>query len=250
VSARVSAAAPGSAPASFTGVFPLDSAGVGWDAVELHALTGLAWTFTTPSSTDGRKIVKAAAAIADVNVKGSSNWRKEDWEDAAKRADVRLLDTFSTLPGMRGFRACWAPNGIALLYVPGVRKFFTMNDVKRGVADAKAEKEPGGVEAALVALCKVKKGFEEQYLIAVDTERATAASSLAARDAAERAAGVLEAKARNRTNEMNKNGASDGFRFQKRRRRRRDDGRALRVARRRVCCACVSRGPTKHVRHA
>ena len=209
VSARVSAAAPGSAPASFTGVFPLDSAGVGWDAVELHALTGLAWTFTTASSTDGRKIVKAAAAIANVNVKGSSNWRKEDWEDAAKRADVRLLDTFSTLPGMRGFRACWAPNGIALLYVPGVRKFFTMNDVKRGVADAKAEKEPGGVEAALVALCKVKKGFEEQYLIAVDAERATAASSLAARDAADRAAGVLEAKARNRTNEMNKDGASD-----------------------------------------
>ena len=207
VSARVSAAAPGSAPASFTGVFPLDSAGVGWDAVELHALTGLAWTFTTPSSTDGRKIVKAASAIANVNVKGSSNWRKEDWEDAARRADVRLLDTFSTLPGMRGFRACWAPNGIALLYVPGVRKFFTVEDVARGVADKKAEKEPGGVQAALVNLCRVKKGFEEQYAIAVDAERAAVAAPLAARDAAERAAGVLEAKERNRKND--EAGASD-----------------------------------------
>jgi hypothetical protein len=143
VTARVSAAAPGSAPTT-PSAFPLDSAGVGWDAAELHALTGLAWTFTTPSSTDGRKIVKAASAIANRSLKGSSNWRKEDWEAAAKRADVRFLDTFSTLPGMRGFRACWAPNGVALLYVPGVRKFFSVNDVKDGVADARADAAAGG----------------------------------------------------------------------------------------------------------
>ena len=194
VSARVSAAAPGSASARFTGVFPLDSAGVGWDPVELHALTGLAWTFTTPSSTDGRKIVKAASVIADVSLKGSSAWRKEDWEAAARRADVRLLDTFSTLPGMRGFRACWAPNGVALLYVPGWRKFFSVNDVKAGVADAKAEKAPGGVDAALAALCRVKKGFEEQYLVACDAEAAARAAPRAAQDAADRAAGVLAAR--------------------------------------------------------
>ena len=190
VSARVSAAAPGPAAARVTGVFPLDSAGVGWDPVELHALTGLVWTFTTPSSTDGRKIVKAASAIANRSLKGSSNWRKEDWEAAAKRADVRFLDTFSTLPGMRGFRACWAPNGVALLYVPGVRKFFSVNDVKDGVADARADAAAGAVDAALVNLCRVKKGFEEQYLVACDAEAAMEAAPRAARDAAERAANV------------------------------------------------------------
>ena len=67
-----------------------------------HALTGPAWTFTTPSSTDGRKIVKAASAIANRSL--ASAWRKEDWEAAAAAADVRFLDTFSTLPGMRGLR--------------------------------------------------------------------------------------------------------------------------------------------------
>ena len=149
-----------------------------------------AWTFTTPSSTDGRKIVKAASAIANRSLKGSSNWRKEDWEAAAKRADVRFLDTFSTLPGMRGFRACWAPNGVALLYVPGVRKFFSVNDVKDGVADARADAAAGGVDAALVNLCRVKKGFEEQYLVACDADAAMEAAPRAARDAAERAAGV------------------------------------------------------------
>lgn len=189
VTALVSAAAPGSAPTT-PSAFPLDSAGVGWDAAELHALTGLAWTFTTPSSTDGRKIVKAASAIANRSLKGSSNWRKEDWEAAAKRADVRFLDTFSTLPGMRGFRACWAPNGVALLYVPGVRKFFSVNDVKDGVADARADAAAGGVDAALVNLCRVKKGFEEQYLVACDADAAMEAAPRAARDAAERAAGV------------------------------------------------------------
>lgn len=192
VTARVSAAAPGSAPPT-PSAFPLDSAGVGWDAAELHALTGLAWTFTTPSSTDGRKIVKAASAIANRSLKGSSNWRKEDWEAAAERADVRFLDTFSTLPGMRGFRACWAPNGVALLYVPGVRKFFSVNDVKDGVADARADAAAGGVDAALANLCRVKKGFEEQYLVACDADAAMEAAPRAARDAAERAAGVRRA---------------------------------------------------------
>ena len=98
--------------------------------------------------------MKHAASITEVSLKGSSNWRKEDWELAAEKSDVKLLDTFSTLPGMRGFRACWAPDGIALLYVPGVRRFYTMRDVETLPAiDEKADKPSGGVTAALVALC-------------------------------------------------------------------------------------------------
>jgi hypothetical protein len=50
---------------------------------------------------------------------------------------------------MRGFRVCWAPHGIALLYVPGVRRFYTMMDIQAGAANAKAEKETAGVVSAL-----------------------------------------------------------------------------------------------------
>lgn len=168
--------------------YPLDSGGAGWDAVDLHARAGLAWSFTTPSSTDGRKIVKAACEARGVSLKGSSNFRKEDWESVAEQADVRLLDTFSTLPGMRGFRACWADHGVALLYVPGVRRFYTVADVAAGVADEKAKKDAAGVIAALEALCRVRPGFAEAYAIATDPAKAAAAAEHAAADRTDGAA--------------------------------------------------------------
>ena len=83
-------------------VYPLNSAGRGWDPAEMHKLTGMVWSFTTPSSTDGRKIVKYSCEQAGVKLKGASNWRKEDWENAAKEAGVTFLDTYSSLSGMRG----------------------------------------------------------------------------------------------------------------------------------------------------
>ena len=168
--------------------YPLDSGGAGWDAVDLHARAGLAWSFTTPSSTDGRKIVKAACEARGVSLKGSSNFRKEDWESVAEQADVRLLDTFSTLPGMRGFRACWADHGVALLYVPGVRRFYTVADVAAGVADEKAKKDAAGVIAALEALCRVRPGFAEAYAIATDPAKAAAAAERASADSTDGAA--------------------------------------------------------------
>ena len=168
--------------------YPLDSGGAGWDAVDLHARAGLAWSFTTPSSTDGRKIVKAACEARGVSLKGSSNFRKEDWESVAEQADVRLLDTFSTLPGMRGFRACWADHGVALLYVPGVRRFYTVADVAAGVADEKAKKDAAGVIAALEALCRVRPGFAEAYAIATDPAKAAAAAERASADPTDGAA--------------------------------------------------------------
>ena len=168
--------------------YPLDSGGAGWDAVDLHARAGLAWSFTTPSSTDGRKIVKAACEARGVSLKGSSNFRKEDWESVAEQADVRLLDTFSTLPGMRGFRACWADHGVALLYVPGVRRFYTVADVAAGVADEKAKKDAAGVIAALEALCRVRPGFAEAYAIATDPAKAAAAAEHAAAESTDGAA--------------------------------------------------------------
>ena len=164
------AAAAGSAGASSrpTTPYPLASGGEGWNAVELYALTGLVWRFTTPSSTDGRKIVKAAAERAGVSLKGSSNFRKEDWNDAAEEASIARLDTFSTLPGMRGFRACWADHGVALLYVPGVRRFYTVADVANGAADRKAEMDAASVISNIEGLFKSKPGLREQYEIATD----------------------------------------------------------------------------------
>ena len=172
------AAAAGSAGASSrpTTPYPLASGGEGWNAVELYALTGLVWRFTTPSSTDGRKIVKAAAERAGVSLKGSSNFRKEDWNDAAEEASIARLDTFSTLPGMRGFRACWADHGVALLYVPGVRRFYTVADVANGAADRKAEMDAASVISNIEGLFKSKPGLREQYEIATDPARAAEAA--------------------------------------------------------------------------
>ena len=144
--------------------------------MELYALTGLVWRFTTPSSTDGRKIVKAAAERAGVSLKGSSNFRKEDWNDAAEEASIARLDTFSTLPGMRGFRACWADHGVALLYVPGVRRFYTVADVANGAADRKAEMDAASVISNIEGLFKSKPGLREQYEIATDPARAAEAA--------------------------------------------------------------------------
>ena len=89
-------------------VYPLNSGGKGWDPADLHVLTGLVWAFTTPSSTDGRKIVKYSCERSGVKLKGASNWRKEDWENAAEQAGVTFSNAYSSLSGMRGFRAVWA----------------------------------------------------------------------------------------------------------------------------------------------
>ena len=158
-------------------VYPLDSGGKGWDPAEMHRLTGMVWGFTTPSSTDGRKIVKHACEEANVKLKGSSNWRKEDWEIAAEASGLVFLDTFSSLAGMRGFRVVWAPHGVALLYVPGVRRFYTMDDVKAGAADDKAGKDTAGVIASLEALCRVNKSFADAYATATDPAAARMAAA-------------------------------------------------------------------------
>ena len=123
------------------GPHPLDSGGAGWDAVELYDLTGLTWSFTSPSSTEGRNIVKAACKRGGMALKGYSDWRKEDWAKMAAKAGVKFLDTFSTVAGMRGFRVCWAQHGVALMYVPGIRRFYTLADIAAGVADEKAERD-------------------------------------------------------------------------------------------------------------
>jgi hypothetical protein len=162
-----------------TALYPLDSGGKGWDPAEMHKLTDMVWAFTTPSSTDGRKIDKYSCEQAGVLHKGASNWRKEDWEGASAEARIVFIDTYASLSGMRGFRAVWAPHGIALLCVPGVRRFFTMQDVMNGAANEKAEKDTAGVVASLEALGRVNVSFAEAYAVAIDpTKAALAAAAL------------------------------------------------------------------------
>ena len=150
------------------GPHPLDSGGAGWDAVELYDLTGLTWSFTSPSSTEGRNIVKAACKRGGMALKGYSDWRKEDWAKMAAKAGVKFLDTFSTVAGMRGFRVCWAQHGVALMYVPGIRRFYTLADIAAGVADEKAERDAPEVVKVMENVGRVKKEFAEQFAIASD----------------------------------------------------------------------------------
>ena len=144
------------------GPYPLDSGGAGWDAVELYDLTGLCWSFTTPSSTEGRRIVKAACERKGMALKGYSDWRKEDWAEMAARAGVNLAESFAVVPGMRGFRVCWAPNGVALMYVPGVRRFYTIADIANGAADDKADRPAAEVVKAFDAVSRSKKDLADQ----------------------------------------------------------------------------------------
>ena len=158
------------------GPYPLDSGGAGWDAVELYDLTGLCWSFTTPSSTEGRRIVKAACERKGMALKGYSDWRKEDWAEMAAKAGVDLKRSFAVVAGMRGFRVCWAPHGVALMYVPGVRRFYTVADIANGAADDKADRPAAEVVKAFEAVGRVKKDLAEAYAIATDPAAAASAA--------------------------------------------------------------------------
>ena len=120
--------------------------------MELYDLTGLCWSFTTPSSTEGRRIVKAACERKGMALKGYSDWRKEDWAAMAAKAGVDLRESFAVVAGMRGFRVCWAPHGVALMYVPGVRRFYTVADIANGAADVKADRPAAEVVKAFEAV--------------------------------------------------------------------------------------------------
>lgn len=158
------------------GPYPLDSGGAGWDAVELYDLTGLCWSFTTPSSTEGRRIVKAACERKGMALKGYSDWRKEDWAEMAAKAGVDLKESFAVVAGMRGFRVCWAPHGVALMYVPGVRRFYTVADIANGAADDKADRPAAEVVKAFEAVGRVKKDLAEAFAIATDPAAAASAA--------------------------------------------------------------------------
>ena len=161
------------------GPYPLDSGGAGWDAVELYDLTGLCWSFTTPSSTEGRRIVKAACERKGMALKGYSDWRKEDWAAMAAKAGVDLRESFAVVAGMRGFRVCWAPHGVALMYVPGVRRFYTVADIANGAADVKADRPAAEVVKAFEAVGRVKSELADAFAVATDPAAAAAAARAA-----------------------------------------------------------------------
>ena len=68
-----------------------------------------------------------------------------------------------------------------MLYVPGKRRFYTMTDVKNGVANAKADTDADGVIAAIESIRKkeANASFAEAYAIATDPAAAAAAAAAA-----------------------------------------------------------------------
>jgi hypothetical protein len=102
---------------------------------------GFVFDFMTPSSAECRKIIRAAAEQNRVVLKNVSQWRKAQWEKAAKE-HVVLRNAHTPLPGCRGYRVCWqsstqnggeCPHGdLLLIFVPSTRKFHREEDFRKG----------------------------------------------------------------------------------------------------------------------
>ena len=73
----------------------------GIDGMTLWFALGFVFDFMTPSSAECRKIIRAAAEQNRVVLKNVSQWRKLQWEKAAKE-HVVLRNAHTPLPGCRG----------------------------------------------------------------------------------------------------------------------------------------------------
>jgi len=114
---------------------------VGIDGMTLWFALGFVFDFMTPSSAECRKIIRAAAEQNRVVLKNVSQWRKAQWEKAAKE-HVQLRNAHTPLPGCRGYRVCWqasirdggeCPHGdLMLIFVPSTRKFHREEDFRKG----------------------------------------------------------------------------------------------------------------------
>ena len=113
----------------------------GIDGMTLWFALGFVFDFMTPSSPECRKIIRAAAEQNRVVLKNVSQWRKLQWEKAAKE-HVVLRNAHTPLPGCRGYRVCWqsaAQNGgecshgdLLLIFVPSTRKYHREEDFRKG----------------------------------------------------------------------------------------------------------------------
>ena len=113
----------------------------GIDGMTLWFALGFVFDFMTPSSAECRKIIRAAAEQNRVVLKNVSQWRKAQWEKAAKE-HVQLRNAHTPLPGCRGYRVCWqasiqnggeCPHGdLMLIFVPSTRKFHREEDFRKG----------------------------------------------------------------------------------------------------------------------
>ena len=113
----------------------------GIDGMTLWFALGFVFDFMTPSSAECRKIIRAAAEQNRVVLKNVSQWRKLQWEKAAKE-HVVLRNAHTPLPGCRGYRVCWqssAQNGgecshgdLLLIFVPSTRKYHREEDFRKG----------------------------------------------------------------------------------------------------------------------
>ena len=165
---------------------PTTNRGEGWTALETWKNLGVAWSFITPSSSEGRAVIKAAHAASGNKLKGISNWRKSQWDEAAANAPVTFVDTHTPLPGCRGYRVCWVAakdmpegqrRGVVMYYVAAARKFYFEEDIAGGAiavedVDEASYKSPEEIFDAAKRIASVNNAYAVAYAstIAGETE--------------------------------------------------------------------------------
>jgi len=165
----------------------------GWSALETWQNLGLVWNFITPSSPEGRAVIKRAHASRGNKLKGISNWRKAMWDETSRKAPITFLDSHTPLPGCRGYRVCWAsandmPTGqkraIVMFYVASTRKFYFEADIAKGAVkkedvDEAMFKPTEEIFEAQRRIFNVNETFREVYtsMLKVDKKMTAAMSA-------------------------------------------------------------------------
>ena len=149
----------------------------GWTALETWKNLGVAWSFITPSSSEGRAVIKAAHAANGNKLKGISAWRKSQWDEAAGNAPVTFVDTHTPLPGCRGYRVCWVAakdmpegqrRGVVMYYVAAARRFYFEEDIAGGAitledVDEASYKSPEEILEAAKRIASVNNAYAVAY---------------------------------------------------------------------------------------
>ena len=181
----------------------------GWSALEAWANLGVVWDFITPSSPEGRQVIKRAHASRGNKLRGISGWKKAMWDEAGAKAPIAFVDSHTPLPGCRGYRVCWCaandmPQGqkrdVVMFYVASSRKFYFERDIELGAvkaedADESFFKTPEEILDAQRRIFNVNQTYADVYRKAVKDDWSQDANWETFEDALIRAAGVAAGEA-------------------------------------------------------
>lgn len=159
----------------------------GWSALETWRELGVVWNFITPSSPEGRTVIKRAHAAQGNKLRGISNWRKARWDEASAQAPIAWVDSHTPLPGCRGYRVCWASasavrggakRAVVMFYCAATRKFYFEADVRAGgmsssEMDAESHKTPEEILESQKRILTINQVFAGVYESMKGSEDAT-----------------------------------------------------------------------------